>query len=147
MALVHCYECGEMISDRAPTCPKCGAPQVIAKTLVHCRECGELISENAKTCPSCGAPQGLRTYYSSSNTVDEPNVVLNVLSFLIPLVGLILYLVYQDKFPIKAKECGKWALIGFIVSLVISILIGIFAACTAASALGSLNSVLGSLDY
>ena len=26
MALVRCSECGEMISDRAVACPKCGAP-------------------------------------------------------------------------------------------------------------------------
>lgn len=26
MALVHCRECGELISELAPTCPKCGAP-------------------------------------------------------------------------------------------------------------------------
>ena len=27
MALVHCRECGEKISEQAPSCPKCGAPQ------------------------------------------------------------------------------------------------------------------------
>jgi hypothetical protein len=26
MALVSCYECGSMISDRAEACPACGAP-------------------------------------------------------------------------------------------------------------------------
>lgn len=26
MALINCYECGKSISDRAPACPKCGAP-------------------------------------------------------------------------------------------------------------------------
>lgn len=26
MALIKCYECGAMISDKATTCPKCGAP-------------------------------------------------------------------------------------------------------------------------
>jgi hypothetical protein len=27
MALRHCYECGNNVSDKAPACPKCGAPQ------------------------------------------------------------------------------------------------------------------------
>ncbi len=27
MALIHCTSCGEMISDLATVCPKCGAPQ------------------------------------------------------------------------------------------------------------------------
>ena len=32
MALVPCRECGEMISESAPTCPKCGARQKIPQT-------------------------------------------------------------------------------------------------------------------
>jgi predicted amidophosphoribosyltransferase len=27
MALVKCYECSKEISDKAPTCPHCGAPK------------------------------------------------------------------------------------------------------------------------
>ena len=26
MALIKCPDCGNQVSDRAPTCPKCGAP-------------------------------------------------------------------------------------------------------------------------
>jgi len=26
MALINCPDCGNQVSDRAPTCPKCGAP-------------------------------------------------------------------------------------------------------------------------
>ena len=26
MALISCPDCGTQVSDRAPTCPKCGAP-------------------------------------------------------------------------------------------------------------------------
>lgn len=44
---------------------------------------------------------------------DQNSTGLNVLSFLIPLIGLILYLVYQKEQPIKAAGIGKWALIGF----------------------------------
>ena len=27
MALIQCYECSKEISDKAPACPHCGAPQ------------------------------------------------------------------------------------------------------------------------
>lgn len=27
MAMIHCYECGEKISENAKACPKCGAEQ------------------------------------------------------------------------------------------------------------------------
>ena len=45
-----------------------------------------------------------------------------MLSFFIPLVGLILFLVWNNESPRKAKACGKWALIGFITGIVISVL-------------------------
>lgn len=31
MALINCPECGKEISDKAPACPKCGAPIVLSK--------------------------------------------------------------------------------------------------------------------
>ena len=30
MALIKCYECGQEISDKAPSCPHCGAPKLVA---------------------------------------------------------------------------------------------------------------------
>ena len=53
MALIKCSECGQMVSDKASTCPKCGAPIVVPVT---CKECGQSVSPNAVTCPNCGAP-------------------------------------------------------------------------------------------
>lgn len=53
---------------------------------------------------------------------DTPSTGLNVLSFLFPLVGLILYLVFLDKTPIKARSIGKSALIGFIIGVVLSVI-------------------------
>lgn len=53
MALIKCTECGQMVSDKASTCPKCGAPIVVPVT---CKECGQPVSPNAVTCPNCGAP-------------------------------------------------------------------------------------------
>ena len=32
MALISCFECGTSISDRAPSCPQCGAPRQISST-------------------------------------------------------------------------------------------------------------------
>lgn len=30
MALIHCSECGQQISDKAKSCPKCGAPVFVS---------------------------------------------------------------------------------------------------------------------
>ncbi len=51
-----------------------------------------------------------------------PRTGLNVLSFLFLLVGLILYLVFLDKTPTKARSIGKSALIGFIIGVVLSVI-------------------------
>jgi hypothetical protein len=63
---------------------------------------------------------------SSSGAVvqygDAPSGGFAVLSFFIPIVGLILWLVWKDQYPKKAKSCGKGALIGAIVSLTFSML-------------------------
>jgi hypothetical protein len=50
---------------------------------------------------------------------DAPSMGYAVLGFFIPLAGLILYLVWKDQYPLRAKSAGKGALIGFIADLVL----------------------------
>ena len=97
--------------------------------LVHCRECGEMIAESAPTCPKCGAsqyPSNSGSSYTATPDDKEPNAGLNVLSCLWPFVGFILYLSYMDSSPRRAKACGKWALIGTALWVVACILFFIF---------------------
>jgi len=44
------------------------------------------------------------------------------LCFFFPVVGLILYLIWKDTLPLRARSCGKGALIGVIVWVVLTIL-------------------------
>lgn len=60
---------------------------------------------------------------------DAPNAGFAVLSFFFPLVGLILYLVWNDQYPLKAKSCGKGALIGVITEVALVLLSVIFVSC------------------
>lgn len=101
--------------------------------LVHCRECGEMIAESAPTCPKCGARQNTGYEITPEVEIDkDPNTGLNIVSFLWPLIGLILYIAYNDNSPRRAKACGKWAIVGVIVEIAIVtiavILIGVFIA-------------------
>ena len=75
---------------------------------------------------------------SKNVEVDTPSTGLNILSFLIPLVGLILFLSWQNTTPIKAKAVGKWALIGFCVAVGLSILGTILSGALISSAIGAL---------
>ena len=80
----------------------------------YCAVCGKEIVSQAVICPHCGSAVS-----NPVNEVDIPSAGLNILSFLLPIIGLILYIVYQGKTPNKAKAIGKWALIGFVVGLVL----------------------------
>lgn len=93
---------------------------------MFCRNCGMPIADNASFCPNCGTSVNQAAPVADRN---QPSLGIAVLSFFIPIVGLILYLVWKDTEPGKAKSAGKGALIGVIVAaaLVIIILIITFA--------------------
>ena len=63
--------------------------------------------------------------YPAPAVADAPSTGFAILSFFFPLVGLVLWLVWKDKTPLKAKSCGKGALIGVIVNVVFSIIYGV----------------------
>ena len=88
---------------------------------MYCKYCGKPVPEGADYCLSCGK------YLNGSDAAknDSSSFGFALLGFLFPLIGLILYFVYDDKRPKRAKSVGKGALVGVITRLVISILIAV----------------------
>lgn len=68
-------------------------------------------------------PIGSINQDTSHSLSDAPSGGYAVLCFFFPVVGLILYLVWKDQFPIRAKSCGKGALVGVIVYVALIILL------------------------
>jgi len=60
--------------------------------------------------------------HKEPNKSDDPSTGLNILALLFPLIGLVLYIVFNDSSPNKAHAIGKWALIGFCISAVLTVL-------------------------
>ena len=145
---MFCKMCGQQLEDTAIVCPKCGHETgVVAATKVEetvfCKKCGRNIGSDKAFCPYCGTPKGeadasqaapqQAAPHSAPVTVnvtnnvpangDAPSTGFAILGFFFPLVGLILWLIWKDQTPLKAKSCGKGALIGVIVSVVSYILI------------------------
>ena len=54
---------------------------------------------------------------------DSAGTWMNVLCFLIPIVGLILYFVKKNEYPNKAKSYLTWAAVGFGVTLLLNIIL------------------------
>lgn len=109
------------------------SPEREERKMKYCNNCGKEVSDNAVVCPFCGCAVA-----SKNVEVDKPSTGLNILSFLIPLVGLILYLSWQNSTPIKAKAVGKWALIGFCVAVGLSIISAIVSGAFLSSMIGSM---------
>ena len=102
---MYCKFCGKEIGDAA-FCPFCGKEQV---------EHGAQTEGNVP--PPYGAPP------PRPREVDAPNAGFAVLGFFFPLIGLILYLVWKDSLPLRARSCGKGALIGVIVQVACYVLV------------------------
>lgn len=86
--------------------------------------------DEAAVCSRCGCPCAPMQYQYSpvnvnTNPADTGSFGWAVLGFFIPLVGLILYLVWQDSRPKDASKAGKGALTGFIINIVLGIIYGV----------------------
>ncbi|MBO7310795.1 MAG: zinc ribbon domain-containing protein [Clostridia bacterium] len=85
-----------------------------------CSHCGKELLDAAVVCPYCGCDVDRNAAVRTQND-DAPNMGYAVLGFFIPIVGLILYLIWNDKTPLRARSAGKGALYGFCVGIVLSI--------------------------
>jgi len=82
-----------------------------------------MISESAPTCPKCGAKQNTGSSLNfSKDDFKAGSTGLKVLSFLIPIAGLILFLIKGKEEPVAAKSYGLWAIAGFVLALLLTVL-------------------------
>ena len=108
MPLVKCPKCGSYFSAQNTNCPKCG--QLVKSQ----------VSKNPLPNPSTIPTSGPMPDSSPTPVqIDKQSIGLNIISFLIPFVGWILYFVKKGNSPIQAKGCGLWGTIGFIVNLIL----------------------------
>ena len=62
--------------------------------------------------------------------------LFGALSFLVPLVGFILFFVWKSEKTRAAKQCGMWGLIGMLFSIIMIVVLYIFVFAAATSAYG-----------
>lgn len=68
-------------------------------------------------------PYGQQTYGPMPPQEEKASVGLAILSFIIPLAGLIIFLVKKDSRPKTAKVSGICALVSFIINIIFTIVI------------------------
>ena len=136
----------------ANVCSKCGNNLYGNKT--KCPFCGEPISNMSRSTssrPNSSQNNLSSSSYNNNNTYSgydnngnnrpqsNPRPTSNydsgsggwgLLGFCFPIVGIILYLVWQNEKPNTARVCLNGALIGFVVGFIV----GLFNACAGIAA-------------
>ena len=106
-----CSNCGKELQENTKFCPHCGTKveekvekkeetledilsgnvktatgnmNTNANNMKFCSHCGKQILKDAVVCPHCGCATE-----SKASVTDEPNKGLNIISFLLPIVGAI----------------------------------------------------------
>ena len=91
---------------------------------MKCSNCGKEIAEDTKFCVYCGTQ--VANFTENVEVVQKPkdeiSVGMNIISLLIPLVGLISYFSCKKDTPKRAKSVLKYALIGLVISIVLQFL-------------------------
>ncbi len=105
---------------------------------MYCRQCGKEVKDGTAFCPNCGSALSDSVQQSSyrQNTYsqasqDDGSFGWAVLGFLFTLVGLILWIVWQNDRPKSARMAGLGALAGVIFGVVFAVIFLIFFFATA----------------
>lgn len=105
---------------------------------MYCKNCGRTVDDTSSYCNNCGARIDNKPNADASE--DSLSLGFAILGFFIPIVGLILFLIYEEKKPKRAKSAGKGALIGFITEIVLAIILVILYVVFAASLFNNISN-------
>ncbi len=131
---MFCKNCGKEYAEGTSFCSNCGA-NLRADAAGGAQQAAQG-AQQAQGAPYTAVPPQARIVYEA----DGPSFGYALLCFLYPVIGLVLYLVWRDTYPMRALSCGKGALVGVIVSVggsVLAVIIWLIVVAIAAGAAGA----------
>lgn len=105
---------------------------------MYCKNCGRPVDATSSYCNNCGARIDNKPNADASE--DSLSLGFAIFGFFIPIVGLILFLIYEEKKPKRAKSAVKGALIGFITEIVLAIILVILFVVFATSIFNNISN-------
>lgn len=103
---------------------------------MYCQTCGAVVDKNDKYCHACGAKQPVTnvnksadhaTFHESPKNESTPTIIIVafVMSFIIPLAGLIMSLVIKSDSDEEKKDSNQLLTAALIISIVRIVLSGV----------------------
>ena len=86
---------------------------------MYCQNCGKMQENGSAVCADCGAELIGKKDYGRNN---KRSFWFALLSFLFPVAGFILYLIYEDRKPARARSL----IVGFIIGITVKLLLFVF---------------------
>ncbi len=118
---MFCKECGKMVQDGNRFCTGCGTKIEPVGKINKNNTTENFSNDTFDTVPNYNYANINQNSANVRNDNDKNSIGLNVLSFFIPIVGLILFIIWRKEYPKKAKNIGICALIGYILSFLASV--------------------------
>ena len=116
-----CEKCGMKISDDALYCRRCGVKIIEEDTVPQLLNQQPNVQDNRTAQTNSVSTYTSQATYTSNNdsqAIDfstELSVGLNLVSLLIPVLGLILSIVFRNNRPLQAMCCKSNMILGFII--------------------------------
>lgn len=82
---------------------------------MFCKNCGKEIDDKAVVCVNCGAA------VQGNSVEDKVSVGLCILSFIIPIFGIIYWPVKNKETPKRAKACGITAIVSWVLGIIMNL--------------------------
>ena len=121
--MAFCRNCGTQLGDRAVFCQHCGTAQKPEQSQYTAQAQNSYIPpQNAVPVPGHAQNSYMPPHTPAPAVEDEGGFLWGALGCCVPIVGLILFLAWQDTKPKTAKAAGKGALISAIASAVLAVL-------------------------
>ena len=121
---MYCPKCLKFNPEENLFCTHCGCK--LRKATVsesseekqQCPHCGNEIDLSSDFCPKCG-----NSTSAFSHPLDKPSIILDLVAFLLPIIGFIMFLVFHHNYPKKAKSVGISALVSIISYFIFALII------------------------
>lgn len=119
---MYCKKCGKELKKEGKFCSQCGNKVVDDKKELekqegideskerekfYCRNCGKKIDKSSNVCPKCG----YQLSKSNQNHDSVENFFIYLVSFLIPFVGIIIWMVTKEESPNRARTALTLSLV------------------------------------